>query len=305
MVGFPHRWHYTTISILAVNVAAGPVLSPVPTGFTAAHPGLRVTGPQVQAHPASQSRDSCAAACLAQPCIAFNWIEAATGGAPTTRRPAGGAVAAGSACELSSWGPEYIVLPNASSTYFTKTLARNDTAATPAIAYLAKVPVSGVQLIGGPFSRAFDTNLAYLNQFPVDDMLYWFRRRARVPNPSGATSWGWDGAVEPTGTHVGAGAGASAGRAAAGVLDASHAHILQAHAPAATASQSPNLQLPPHDHALHSHPHGADDDSTLVDTSTPQGRNVDGPYGLRGSVVRLVSFFFFVFSSSFISIITF
>ena len=44
-----------------------------------------------------------------------------------------------------------------------------------------------------PFAAAFAVNLGYLQQFPVDDMLYWFRRRAGVANPPGATSWGWDG----------------------------------------------------------------------------------------------------------------
>ena len=74
--------------------------------------------------------------------------------------------------------------------------------------YQLSVPTSGVELSGGPFARAFQTNLLYLQQFPVDDMLYWFRQRAGVPNAPGATSWGWDGHVQPlaaatTGLDVG------------------------------------------------------------------------------------------------------
>jgi hypothetical protein len=64
--------------------------------------------------------------------------------------------------------------------------------------YKLDVPTSGVELTGGPFETAFVTNLAYLGQFPVDDILYWFRERAGATQPAGATSWGWDGHVEQT-----------------------------------------------------------------------------------------------------------
>ena len=73
-----------------------------------------------------------------------------------------------------------------------------------AILILLQVPKRGVELaqnVGSPFATAFEVNLGYVNQFPVDDMLYWFRRRAGVTNPAGATSWGWDGRLEPFADH--------------------------------------------------------------------------------------------------------
>ena len=73
------------------------------------------------------------------------------------------------------------------------------------------------------------SNLGYLSQFPVDDILYWFRQRAGYPNPPNASSWGWDGHTEPM------------------------------------------------ESAGHTHPH-------VVAAKPPPGRNVDGPFGLRGSV---------------------
>jgi hypothetical protein len=40
-------------------------------------------------------------------------------------------------------------------------------------------------------AAAFEANIEYLLQYPVDDMLYWFRKRAGVAAPPGQ-NWGWD-----------------------------------------------------------------------------------------------------------------
>lgn len=153
---------------------------PTPAGFDVAYPGLRVNGSQLELSSRSDSVEQCAAACLAEGtgCIAFNWV--------------GGAV-----CELSGWSANYTVFPNASSVYFTKSLPRNNTAVNFKIPYQLNVPTSGVALHSGPLAHAFLTNLVYLHQFPVDDILYWFRQRAGVSNPKDATSWGWDGHIQP------------------------------------------------------------------------------------------------------------
>ena len=153
-----------------------PVLSSsppaVPAGFDSAQLGLRVNGSQIALNPASVSAEKCATACLAQGpgCIAFNWI-------------------GNKACELSGWSPNYTVYPCEGSVYYTRTLPRNDTAVTQQVSFLLDVPTGGVELTGGPFLTAFATNLLYLGQFPVDDMLYWFRQRAGAPNSDDATSW--------------------------------------------------------------------------------------------------------------------
>ena len=194
--------------------------------FNAAQHRTRVIGPQVVPHAGPRSADDCAAACLGlgAGCIAFNWLAAATHrhrGDPVPRAPP-------AACELSGWGPELMLWRNQSSAhaYYSKVLPRNDTAAEHTVQYVLDVPTGGVALTGGPFETAFATNLAYLSQFPVDDVLYWFRQRAGQPQPAGAASWGWDGHEEPLGS----------GRVVAST------------------------------------------------PAVPGGRNVDGPYGLRGSV---------------------
>ena len=170
--------------LLIRGAAAVPQLPP-PAGFEAVYPGLRVNGSQLVLSARSDSVAQCAAACRAEGtgCIAFNWV--------------GGAV-----CELSGWSANYTVFANASSVYYTKSLPRNDTALELKIPYQLSVPTSGVELRAGPFARAFQTNLGYLQQFPVDDMLYWFRQRAGVANPPDATSWGWDGHVQPLASPI-------------------------------------------------------------------------------------------------------
>jgi hypothetical protein len=144
----------------------------------------------------SATIEECAAVCVAKDggCIAFNWVTSSASVA--SARYSSGALPSAS-CELSGWHFEYSVLPNATSVYYTKTLPRNDTAWKPKVDYLLRVPTGGVELTSGPFATAFATNLVYLGQFPVDDILFWFRRRAGVANPPGATTWGWDGALEP------------------------------------------------------------------------------------------------------------
>jgi hypothetical protein len=133
-------------------------------------------------------------------CIAFNWVTADASTTTPTQTSWPGSVGSPDSglCELSGWGSEYTVVPNQSnSVYYTKSLPRNDSAAVAKVQYKLTVPTSGVRLTGGPFATAFATNLVYLNQFPVEDMLYWFRQRAGVPNAATATSWGWDGHTEP------------------------------------------------------------------------------------------------------------
>jgi hypothetical protein len=155
---------------------------PVPTGYETANLGWRVVGPQVVEVPDSATRDDCATTCLGKGtgCIAFNWVRNSS--------------SLGFVCEHSGWGAAYAVnRTDQASVYYTKGLPRNDTSVQPKIRYELAVPTRGIVLTGGPFAAAFATNVAYLAQFPVDDMLYWFRKRAGVPNPAGATSWGWDG----------------------------------------------------------------------------------------------------------------
>jgi DUF1680 family protein len=56
-----------------------------------------------------------------------------------------------------------------------------------AVAYRAQAPVSGVQVKGGLFATALETNVRYLlDSFTVDDLLKQFRQRAGKPVPPSA-----------------------------------------------------------------------------------------------------------------------
>ena len=154
-------------------------LAPAMPGFGPPHIGQRVVGASLQPPPATSTVQQCGAACLAvSECNSFNW-------AATPLR---------STCELNTWGPSYAVMQNSSWLYYSRVLERNDTAWNAAISLQLQVPVRGVALTAGSaFSHAFDTNLDYLRQYPVDDLLYWFRIRAGARNPEQARNWGWDG----------------------------------------------------------------------------------------------------------------
>jgi len=87
--------------------------------------------------------------------------------------------------------PQVVVAPAGTSYYF-RVLPRNDTRAAAALVYSLDVPVRGVRLHNdSDFGRRFAINIQYLSQFPLDDLLYWFRRRAGERSPPGQ-NWGWD-----------------------------------------------------------------------------------------------------------------
>eukprot|EP00035_Acanthoeca_spectabilis_P012295 m.219527 g.219527 ORF g.219527 m.219527 type:complete len:991 (+) comp15583_c0_seq1:238-3210(+) len=159
-------------------------LGSVPSGFSGVQPETRILGPQVVPITNVDITSGCAEACLARGggCIGFNVVNTTDG----------------MLCEVSGYGPEAAIVPTNGSAFFPKAIARNDSRVEPAVTYSLAVPTRGVTLTSGPFAVAFATNIAYLSQFPVNDILYWFRMRAGVPNPPNATSWGWDGHVQPT-----------------------------------------------------------------------------------------------------------
>jgi hypothetical protein len=154
---------------------------PPVSGYGPPHVGQRVVGSALPPPATATSTiEQCAAACqgAGSTCSGFNWA----------------AVGNSRMCELNRWGPNYVVMQNTSWVYYSRTIERNDTAYRAAIKYQLQVPTCGVQLtaVGSPFNHAFETNLDYLRQYPVDDILYWFRIRAGQSNPPGA-NWGWDG----------------------------------------------------------------------------------------------------------------
>lgn len=129
--------------------------------------------------------DDCASACLAvtgaQPCIAFS---VDLSGSPGASIP----------CTLSTWSANYSVVSSPGNQYYFVLMARNDTRVVPAMQYALQTPTAGVTLSPDSlFGRIFALNRVYLSQYPVDDMLYWFRMRAGQANVPG-TSFGWDDA---------------------------------------------------------------------------------------------------------------
>ena len=155
-----------------------PAAPPVVT-FGAPHQGQRIANATFEQHNAPITKAHCAKYCAAKfQCIAFSWSSAG--------------------CELSEWSPTYAVenssLPSAM--YQSKVRVGNRTAATRAVKYSLRAPTAGVKLLragnGSVLRAAFDSNLRYLSQYPVDDMLFWFRTRAGISNPHDAKNWGWD-----------------------------------------------------------------------------------------------------------------
>jgi hypothetical protein len=166
------------VSLTHFTASAPPV-----AGFGPPHVGQRVVGASLSPPVGKSSTvDQCGAACeRVAGCNSFNWATAGSS----------------SSCELNTWGPNYVVGQNASWVYYSRVIERNDTVFNAAVKYLLDVPTRGVELVGNnhtnPFMNAFETNLDYLSQYPVDDVLYWFRIRAGKKNPSGSKNWGWDG----------------------------------------------------------------------------------------------------------------
>eukprot|EP01047_Picozoa_sp_COSAG01_P018377 COSAG01_NODE_993_length_12256_cov_6.798964_11_plen_307_part_00 len=173
-----HRHHQQLLGPVHFTASVPPV-----PGYGPPHVGQRVVGSALSPPPAAGTIEQCAAAChrAGSTCAGFNWAAAGSG----------------RLCELSTWGPNYVVMQNISWVYYSRTIERNDTAYRAAIKYQLQVPTRSVWLTGdkgsSPFLRAFETNLDYLRQYPVDDVLYWFRIRAGQSNPVGAKNWGWDG----------------------------------------------------------------------------------------------------------------
>ena len=124
---------------------------------------------------AAGSAEDCARRCLgASGCIAFTWH------------------GANSSCDGSGWSPQYAAATAPRTTaYYARIRHTNTSRVRPAVAYPLSVPTRGVTLGPGPLRDAFDANVNYLLQFPVDDLLHWFEARSGVPQPAGQ-NWGWD-----------------------------------------------------------------------------------------------------------------
>lgn len=149
--------------------------------FAPPHFGEKIANATLFSVDALSNVSACAQRCLdaGQACIAFTWHPVERPGVP-------------SACIGSGWSPRYAIDAAAPSVAcYTRLRHSNVSSVRPAIEYALTVPTTGVELHGGPLANAFQANVQYLLQIPVDDMLHWFRRRAGESSPPGQ-NWGWD-----------------------------------------------------------------------------------------------------------------
>ena len=175
----------------AAAAPAPPAAAPAPpadplASFGPPHANATVANATLASFPGVADAAACAASCLALPaaprCIGFAVAPAAGGGA-------------GLDCLALGWSSAYAVVANASgASYFSRLIDRDDRPVVPALQYALETPTRGVQLgAGSLFAKYMALNRIYLAQFPVDDMLFWFRARAGDPSPPGK-SFGWDDA---------------------------------------------------------------------------------------------------------------
>ena len=168
------------------SCAADPLAS-----FGAAHANQTVANATLAVLAGVADAAACAAACLALPatprCIGFAIYPASGSG--------GGGGGGPLDCIALGWSQTYAVIANATgAAYYSRLIERDDRPVVPALALALETPVAGIALgADSLFARFQALNRIYLSQFPVDDMLFWFRVRAGDPKPPGQ-SYGWDDA---------------------------------------------------------------------------------------------------------------
>lgn len=177
------RYFYTVVVLLwfvCDVVRGGPIhtgTQPTTTEFLPPQHGKQVTPSYAQLH--GKTAQQCEAACAFDPkCIVFSYMQAQ------------------STCALSTWDPRFVFVDAKSpATYCQQKApsAPSRTSVTPNITYTMAPVVTGLTIDNASiFGDLFKANLRYLEQFSVDDMVYWFRERAGLPQPPHAQSWGWD-----------------------------------------------------------------------------------------------------------------
>jgi len=100
---------------------------------------------------------------------------------------------AASICQLSAYSTTFRIVNSPKSNYSQRLQPRDDTPVTQAIPFKLSIPTRGVSLNGGLLQAASDASIAYLlKTYTVDNLLFNFRKRAGLPQPTGAHCMGWD-----------------------------------------------------------------------------------------------------------------
>ena len=157
------------------------------SSFGSPHVNQTVANATLATFPNVADAAACATECLNLPplprCIGFSVT-------PSTSNESSGLN-----CVTLGWSQTYTVVKNSSgAVYYSRLIDRDDRPVVPALVYSLETPTTGITLEPSSlFARFQSLNRVYLSQFPVDDMLYWFRIRNGEPNPPG-NSYGWDNA---------------------------------------------------------------------------------------------------------------
>lgn len=97
------------------------------------------------------------------------------------------------ACGLQGYNRTLVPRASPSCALYQRVLPRNDTRVSARVPFLlSPPPPRSVTLLPGALRRLYDANVGFLLSFPVDDLLFNFRKRAGRPQPAGAACIGWD-----------------------------------------------------------------------------------------------------------------
>ena len=171
------------LAALALSLAAdtvGTVLTGLP-GFALPRPSTRAVGSAPLGRSVVPSAAACASLCAAHDrprCISFNAISSDDSRV---------------VCELNGLSDAYGLRPHPNATYYFRGFLADDAPARQAVPWRLR-PAVAVSLLPGLFDTVAARNVEYLlRNYRSDDVLYWFRHRARQPQPPGAQPRGWDG----------------------------------------------------------------------------------------------------------------
>ena len=157
---------------------------PLPNG------GLRVTHATLSIATPLNTIEKCAQKCLSVPqqkCISFSYL---------------GSAAAPTECQLYSFSEQYTVVVDAKPyQYYLRnqipTVAPLASPSKKMIPNLLSAPTKNVVLGSNTvFAKSMEISIDYLlRHYEPNNMLYWFRHRANLPQPKNAAPQGWDRCV--------------------------------------------------------------------------------------------------------------
>ena len=152
------------ITMLVLVATAKAESTPALSGFGAPMAATSVVNATRLLCQIAHTPEDCARLCIVtQGCIAFTSLA--------------------DSCTCFGFNSSFALEPNKSAVSYFRVRPVNTTRVRPSLSLRLTVPTSGVWLGQGLLRKAFDANIRYLLQVPVNDMLFWFRRRKGDPAP--------------------------------------------------------------------------------------------------------------------------